>query len=232
VADTTHLSRAFGYVLKNAVEAMEKVDEQCITVNIASAAGGDFVAVRITDTGPGIPEEDLEKIWAAFYTTKGVRHAGLGLSACFQILKQLDGQISAVNDPAGGATFELLIPVYEGLPPAAELPTGRSILLVDDDDVWSRFVEMTLTRAGCAVTRSVEAHADLGVFDLILVDDALEATDVRATLKQLRAAGVGDKTLVVASSLRVERTMELMPFGVRDIVLKPYTPAGLAELVR
>jgi GAF domain-containing protein/CheY-like chemotaxis protein len=232
VADTTHLSRAFGYVLKNAVEAMERVDEQRITVNIALDDGGNFVAVRISDTGPGIPEEDLEKVWAAFYTTKGVKHAGLGLSACFQILKQLDGQISAANDPAGGATFELLIPVYEGLPPAAELPAGRSILLVDDDDVWSRFVEVTLTRAGCAVTRSVEAHADLDVFDLILVDDALEAADVRATLKQFRAAGVGDKTLVVASGLRVERTMELMPFGVHDVTLKPYTPAGLAALVR
>jgi hypothetical protein len=51
-------------------------------------------------------------------------------------------------------------------------------------------------------------------------------------LKRLRAAGVGDKTLVVASSLRVERTMELMPFGVRDVVLKVYTPAALAEMVR
>jgi GAF domain-containing protein len=237
LADTTQLNRAFGYVLTNALEAMEAADEPRITVHVEPADDGRFVAVRFTDTGPGIPEEDLEKIWAAFYTTKGSKHAGLGLSACLQILRQLEGQISAANVPGGGAMFELLIPVYDGPLPAADLPAGKSILLIDDDDdddgdSWSRFVEATLVGAGNTVTRSVDGQVGLHVFDLILVDDVLEAADVRTVLKRLRAAGASGKTLVVASSLRVERTMELMPFGVRDVVLKPYTPAALAELIR
>ena len=66
---------------------------------------------------------------------------------------------------------------------------------------------------------------------LILVDDALEAADVWTVLKRLKESGASGKTLVVASSLRVERTMELMPFGVRDVLLKPYTLAALAEIV-
>jgi GAF domain-containing protein/CheY-like chemotaxis protein len=241
VADTTQLSRAFGYVLRNALEAMEGMAEQHIAVEIALAGdarsedsrseGGRFVAVRITDSGPGIPEEDLEKIWAAFYTTKGAKHAGLGLSACYQILKQSDGQVSAANAPGGGATFELLIPVYDGPSLWAELPAGRSILLVDDDDSWSRFVEATLVGAGNTVTRSIDVQEDAAGFDLILVDDALAAADALDALKQLRSAALGDRTLVVASSLRVERTMALMPYGVRDVVLKPYTPASLVRLV-
>jgi GAF domain-containing protein/CheY-like chemotaxis protein len=256
VADTTQLSRAFGYVLRNALEAMEGMEAQQIAVEVAlagdvrsgdarsgdarsgDARSGDtrstdarFVAVRITDSGPGIPEEDLEKIWAAFYTTKGAKHAGLGLSACYQILKQSDGQVSAANAPGGGATFELLIPVYDGPSLWAELPAGRSILLVDDDDSWSRFVEATLVGAGNTVTRSIDVQEDAAGFDLILVDDALAAADALDALKQLRSAALGDRTLVVASSLRVERTMALMPYGVRDVVLKPYTPASLVRLV-
>jgi DNA-binding NarL/FixJ family response regulator len=81
------------------------------------------------------------------------------------------------------------------------------------------------------VTRSIDARDDVTGFDLILVDDALEAASVLDALRCLRSAAVGHKTLVVATSLRVERTMELMPYGVRDVVLKPYTPASLAALV-
>ena len=248
VADPTQLSRAFGYVLKNAMEAMKGADEQHIMIEIAPAralagaparalAGAPaddehMVAVRITDTGPGIPKEDLEKIWAAFYTTKGVKHAGLGLSACFQIIKQSDGRISAANAPSGGAVFELLVPTFDSPFPSAKLPADKSILLIDDNDAWSHFVQTTLVDAGNTVTCSVDGQVDLDTFDIILVDDAPESADIRAVLKQVRATGAGPKTLVVASSLRVERTMELMPFGVQDIVLKPYTVGALAELVK
>jgi GAF domain-containing protein len=231
VADTTHLRRAFGYVLRNALEAMEGATEQRITVGIAPSDEGRFVAVRIADTGPGIPEGQLDKIWASFYTTKGVQHAGLGLSACLQILKQIDGRVSATNVPGGGAMFELLIPVFDGPLPAARWPASKSVLLIDDDDAWSRFVEAALTNAGSAVTRSTDGQVDPAPFNLILVDGTLEAADTRAVLARLSSASASGKTLVVASSLQVERTMEWMPFGVRDVLLKPYTPAALARVV-
>ena len=231
VADTTQLSRAFGYVLRNALEAMKGVDKQHITVEVAPADGGRFVAARIADTGPGIPEEELDKIWAAFYTTKGAKHAGLGLSACLQILRQIDGQISAANLPDGGTLVELLIPAFDGPLPMKKLPSGRSILLVDDDDGWSRFADTTLTAASNTVTRSAAGQADPATFDLVLVDDVLERADSQAVLKQLSAAGEGGKTIVLVSEMRVERVMELMQFGIRDVLLKPYTPAALAEVV-
>jgi len=231
VADTTQLSRAFGYVLKNALEAVEGAAEQHIVVEVVPTDDARFVAARIADTGPGIPEGELDKIWAAFYTTKGAKHAGLGLSACLQIMRQIDGQISVTNLSGGGAMFELLVPVFDGPLPAAEWPAGKSVLLVDDDDAWSRFVEAALKDAGNTVTRSPDGHADPAAFDLILVDDTLDTADVKAVLERFKSAGVSEITLVLASSLRVERAMELMPFGVRDVLLKPYTPAALAEIV-
>ncbi|MBN1955678.1 MAG: GAF domain-containing protein [Anaerolineae bacterium] len=232
LADTTQLSRAFAYVLTNAMEAMQDAQEQQIVTEIAPAEEGDFVVVRIADTGPGIPEKDLDKIWAAFYTTKGPQHAGLGLSAALQILKQIDGQILATNAPEGGAVFELLIPACDGDHFVAELPAGRSFLLIDDDDAWRRFVTSVLEAQGNTVVHSVDGKdVDLAAADLILLDVVMEGGDSLEVLKRLAQAGVADKTIVVASSLRVEAAMELMSLGVRDVVLKPYTVGELATIV-
>lgn len=230
IADSTQLGRACGYILQNAVEALVGAPRQEIRVEIAPTNEGRFVDLRIIDTGPGIPEAELDKLWAAFHSTKGATHAGLGLSACVQILRQIDGQITARNVPGGGALFEMLIPAFSGEPPMTTLPHGRSILLVDDDDAWSRWAVTTLSAAGNQVARTTEA-VEPAAYDLILVDDALETADSTALVKQLTAAGAGGKLIVVASYLRVERTTSLLQRGVRDVVLKPYTPAALAGLL-
>jgi CheY-like chemotaxis protein len=187
------------------------------------------VAVRITDSGPGIPAEELDRIWAAFYSTKGATHAGLGLSATLQILRQMDGHVLATNIPDGGAQLELLLPVFDGELPSARLAADQSVLLIDDDDAWSRFAEKALVDAGSTVVRSADGRTDPATFDLILLDDVLEAADSEALLRWLGTLDAAGKVIVVASSLRVERMMELMRYGVRDVLLKPYVPAALAK---
>ncbi len=228
VADTMQLSRAFGYVLKNALEATAHVPSPSLIVEVAPA--GDFVAVRFADNGPGIPEENLDKIWAPFYTTKGVSHAGLGLAACERILNQGDGKVSVANKPDGGALFELLIPVFKGKSPATSLPSGKTILVVDDDDAWSQFIVKALTGAGNKVSRSAELPDDLTAFDVILLDDVLRAGNSSEILASLRQAGLVSKTLVVVSQMTAERATALMQVGIRDIHPKPYTTADLGAL--
>jgi K+-sensing histidine kinase KdpD len=230
-ADTTQLNRALGYVLKNAMEAIEGADEQRIVIEVAPTKDGRFVDVYISDTGPGIPEEDLDKVWTTFYTTKGEGHAGLGLAACLQIVKQLDGQVSAANVADGGALVTLSLPVCSEPSQQVGLPSDRSILLIDDADAWSRFVEGALTSAGSSVIHPTGGMIDPGTFDLILLDNVLETISSAQMLKRLKSMSLAAKTIVVASSLRVEQTTQLMRFGVKDIVLKPYTKAALAQVM-
>jgi GAF domain-containing protein len=233
VADPVQLIRAFRYVLQNAIEATDEVENPHIQVGLAPVErqGTLYVRTRIADNGPGIPEERMDKIWAAFYTTKGVKHAGLGLSACLQILKQIDGQIIADNRPEGGAVFDIFVPVFTGKDEPATFPTAKSILLVDDEDPWSDFVEDVLMKAGNTVARVSGGQADFGVFDIILVDDILEEADSTAVIKKISESGMGKKTLVVSSDLRVERTTKIIRYGVMDMFVKPYTKAGLAHLL-
>lgn len=233
IADTTQLSRAMGYVLKNAVEATACVDAPKIgvSVDVAEEKGRLYVVTTISDNGPGIPEDRLDKIWVSFFTTKGAKHAGLGLSACLQIVKQLDGKVSGRNLPDGGAAFELWVPVATATGPETSLPAGQNILLVDDDDAWSRFVAQVLVDAQNTVSRTTDVDVALADFDSILVDRVLETADAAALLKQIGKAGAGAKTLVVASSVRVEQTMALLRYGVCDVVIKPYTKAALAGML-
>ena len=229
-ADPTQLHRAFSYVLKNAVEATQDVAEPRIKVTIAPASKEGYLSVRVVDNGPGIPEVDLDKIWASFYTTKGTKHAGLGLSAARRIVKQLEGDLLAANRAGGGAVFEFLLAIREEEDATEALPSGWQILLIDNADAWQEEVTNILEQAGNHVTRALNVPDDLAPFDAILVDDVLADITSTQILSALRAAGAASRTLVVASRLNAERATQIVRFGVQDIRVKPYTVAGLADL--
>ena len=228
LADPLHLSRAFTYVLKNALEAVDGLEHPHIGVEIAPA--GEFVAVRITDNGPAIPDEVLDKIWVPFFTTKGRRHAGLGLSATMQIIRQLEGKARVENLPEGGVLVELLLPVDRRREPEVELPEGLKVLLLDDDDPWSRFVVETLEEAGNEVKRATVLEKPER-YDLILIDDVMAEGDSTQLLRDLRRIGASKKTVVVASRLGPEEATRLLQYGAKDVRPKPYSEAGLAELL-
>lgn len=229
LADATQLCRALGYVLQNAVEAVEGAAAPKIAVKVAPTEDGHYVAIRVTDNGPVIPEGDLDKVWAAFYTTKGLGHAGLGLSATLQIMRQLEGKVS-IGNVDDGVQVELRVPVAGGALARTLLPGGKKVLLVDDAGTWSQWLESALTDAGNTVVVATSVPEAAG-FDLILLDDVLVGNKTLPVIRQLRKSGLTGQTVVVASRLRVERTMELMNLGVRDVVAKPYTIVGLAEIL-
>jgi len=70
------------------------------------------VAVRISDTGPGIPPENLNLIFEPFFTSKEVGHGtGLGLAISYGIVENHGGTIRAENDPGSGASFVIELPL-------------------------------------------------------------------------------------------------------------------------
>jgi two-component system NtrC family sensor kinase len=104
--DGGQLRQVFDNLLKNAVEAMP--DGGVITV--ATEDGGGEFSVTVSDTGAGIPDENLPKMFSPFFTTKKVgKGTGLGLSVCYGIVKMHGGTIQAANNPGGGACFTVRI---------------------------------------------------------------------------------------------------------------------------
>lgn len=100
------LARAFANLLLNAAEAMSETGG---TVTVVLSSQGEGVEVRILDTGAGIAEANLERIWAPDFTTKS-RGTGLGLALVRQTIRAHGGAIWARNRPEGGAEFRVVLP--------------------------------------------------------------------------------------------------------------------------
>lgn len=104
--DSHQLRQVFDNIIKNAVEFMPEGG----TITITSRNAADEFIVRIADTGPGIPKDNLSQVFSPFFTTKPVgKGTGLGLPVCYGIVKMHGGSIQAGNNPAGGAYFEIRI---------------------------------------------------------------------------------------------------------------------------
>jgi signal transduction histidine kinase len=107
--EDTLLQLVFMNILLNALQAMQGGGE--LSINILTSAS--IVSVHITDTGCGIPERDIERVFDPFYTTSPVgKGTGLGLSICYSIVKQHGGSISVRSAEGVGSTFSVTLPLY------------------------------------------------------------------------------------------------------------------------
>ncbi len=163
-ADSTQLQQVFLNLLMNASEALGdeagtitiRTEEMTLDHEIPtlvapdrSLAAGDYVCIRITDTGCGMNETTLARIFDPFFSTKFTGR-GLGLAAVHGILRGHGGNIRAESEPGKGARFEVLLPRVDGSPATMEPVTEEkpssatwkgawkgtgTILVVDDEPV-------------------------------------------------------------------------------------------------
>ena len=109
VGDASQLQQAFVALLINAVEAMP--DGGSIVLASSDRTGEESVELRVSDTGPGIPQEHLDQIFEPFYTTKtSGKSMGLGLSVVYGILHRHRGSIQVESVEREGTTFILRLP--------------------------------------------------------------------------------------------------------------------------
>lgn len=102
-------------VLLNLINnSMDAMDSKGGKIAIRSVLDGDHIVVDVSDTGPGIPEANLERIFEPFFTTKPVgKGTGLGLSICYGIMKKMGGQITITSELGQGTTFHVHFPVQQ-----------------------------------------------------------------------------------------------------------------------
>jgi PAS domain S-box-containing protein len=104
------LNQVFMNLLVNAAQAMEKQGE----IRIVTRADDGYVEIRISDTGKGIPKENLSKIFDPFFTTKEVgKGTGLGLNVAYNIIKKHNGTIDVESTVGKGTMFTIRIPVQK-----------------------------------------------------------------------------------------------------------------------
>ncbi|MCK5171837.1 MAG: response regulator [Planctomycetes bacterium] len=93
----------------NAADAMDEKGHG--TLSVRTRTRENTVVIEVGDTGPGIPQDVLDKIWEPFFTTKPInKGTGLGLFVVCGVIEKHDGRITVENKPAGGALFTITLP--------------------------------------------------------------------------------------------------------------------------
>jgi PAS domain S-box-containing protein len=193
--DELQMKQCFYNLTKNAVEAMPEGGDLTIQMeNVRIPAGeildlkeGAYLKITFADEGIGIPEEHLSKVFDPYFTTKKMaaqKGQGLGLAACYSILKKHDGHITVKSKTGKGVSFVLYLPVrvapVQGKG-AEKISAGTVRVLIMDDEPDIREIERTyLERMGFEVTdvkdgqEAVDTYRkafDVGnPFDLVMLD--------------------------------------------------------------
>ena len=111
--DRVQLQQVIINLVINAVEAMESVADRPRELTIRSGRHDtDRVFLTVADSGVGVPDADLERMFTPFFTTKS-SGMGMGLSICRSIVEAHEGRLSASRNEGGGATFRFVVPVHE-----------------------------------------------------------------------------------------------------------------------
>lgn len=169
----------------------------------ARIPAGDYVVVKVSDKGIGIPSDKLHKIFEPFYTTKGVgKGTGLGLSTAYGIVKQTGGFIFVDSEPGSGTCFSLFFPAHDRMSKAeikapvenvkpSNVQGEGVILLVEDEAPVRAFASRALRLRGYTVLeaesaedalKTLEDHA-LSV-DVFVTDVVMPGMDGPSWVKQ------------------------------------------------
>jgi two-component system, NtrC family, sensor kinase len=169
----------------------------------AEGLAGEFVAIRIADTGVGIPAETLPHVFEPFFTTKEVgRGTGLGLSQVYGFAKQSGGTVAVASTVGQGTVITLYLPRTHEVPaatvgqakPQAETPGAGKALLVEDNAEVAEVAAAYLRQLGYTVKRAANGRealevlaSDCGidlVFSDILMPGGMNGLDLGLTIRR------------------------------------------------
>jgi PAS domain S-box-containing protein len=251
----THLSTVLMNLVVNAVDAMpdggELVIKSHTSFHSRLAGGfdrivpGDYAVITVTDTGVGIAEKDMAKIFEPYYSNKKMSRSsgsGLGLSVVYGIVKDHKGYYDVVSAPGKGTSFSLLFPVQsEAVGTSAKkedsLEGSESILVVDDDDEQRQLAADLLQSLGYHVTtadsgaEAIRRFSEQG-FDLVVMDMIMGDLDGLDTYSRMLEKKPGQRAIVVSGYAATERVEEMQRLGAGMYVKKPFTRQELGRAVR
>jgi PAS domain S-box-containing protein len=253
--DVNQMSHVFNNILINAKHAMPEGGTIMISANNIISPPEDIplfqrshVRIAISDQGPGIPDENLSRIFDPYFSTK-VQGSGLGLASSYSIIKKHKGHIVATSEPGKGATFTIYLQASDEPLPDEKVPdqppgTGRGkVLLMDDEEYILETTGEMLRDLGYDVTTAPDGAAAITLyrealdsdnsFDIVIMDltipggmggkEALaELLTVHPEVKAIVSSGYSDE--IILSNYN--------DYGFIDYLSKPYTFQDIAKILK
>jgi len=253
-----HLSKTVMNLVSNAAEAIAGAGK--ITISTENryvdrpirgydyVEEGDYVILVVSDTGVGISNEDIMRVFEPFYTKKkmGVSGTGLGMAVVWGTVKDHNGYVDIQSVVGKGTVFTLFFPVTKQ--ESAEydssfsiqdyMSRGESVLVVDDEK-HQRDIALTILkelgyRVGAvssgegAVEYLRKNPADLLVLDMLMGPN-IDGLDI---YKEILKLNPRQKAIITSGSFKSERVKEALKLGVGQYIKKPYTLESIGKAVK
>jgi PAS domain S-box-containing protein len=230
-----------------------------ITIEVDCLDGLNEVELRVSDTGQGISEDDLKRIFDDFVsidTSYGRRNSGtgLGLGITRRLTRALGGDMGAESILGEGSVFWVRLPMH---PPAhikagqgpdqpgrlsdsAALPevAPQNILVVEDNEINRQVLKAMLVRDGHSVTLACNGEDGVKLaqdtrFDTILMDISMPGMDGIETTLAIRRIGPNHDTPVIATTAHAlpNEVQAFRNAGMQDILIKPISADGLRQVL-
>jgi PAS domain S-box-containing protein len=252
-----HLSKTLMNLISNAAEAMPAGG--IITVSTGNrhlemplkgydtVAKGEYAVLTVTDSGIGISQDDLNKIFEPFFTKKSMGRSGtgLGMTVVWSTVKDHKGYIDVESIEGIGTRFDIYFPVTQLVAVQKEEKGSiddykgtESILVVDDSEEQREITKSLLEKIGYAVDVVVsgekaaeyikEHDADLVILDMIL-EPGMDGFDTYRKILETREK---QKAIIVSGFSETDRVRETIRLGAGSYLKKPYALIDLARAVR
>jgi signal transduction histidine kinase/streptogramin lyase/ActR/RegA family two-component response regulator len=220
-------------------------------VAIRSEWSGGQLRLEVSDTGPGMSEEQQARLFQRFEQGEGAKTAaryggsGLGLAICQELVAAMQGHIELQSQPLAGSTFRVLLPLP--LLPVAELPaasadidviavSSRRVLLVEDDSTVAEVVTGLLRGGGhtvCHAPHGLAALAELSTqtFDLAFLDLDLPGIDGFELARLIRSQGHRLPLVALTARADVQAEAQARQAGMTAFLRKPVLSRMLQETI-
>ena len=240
LASPSEIREVFTNLVLNASDAMPSGG----TITLRTRASDGRVRVEVSDDGVGIPPEHLEKIFTPFFSTKGSRGTGLGLSVSAGILQRHEGSIRVESVPGRGTTFTVDLPAAAGAAAerAAEIAldvlrasAGRILLVDDEADVREAMADI-LRLESHEVDEAPDGRAAIELassrsYDLIVSDLGMPGMSGIEVLRMMRDIQPEAATMLVTGWGQQLGTDRASEEGIDKILSKPVPMADLLRSV-
>jgi signal transduction histidine kinase/CheY-like chemotaxis protein len=253
-----HLSKVVMNLVSNAAEAMpdgghllistERRHIDCQTSVNEQIDEGEYAVLCVADTGIGISQEDLQRIFEPFYSKKtmGRSGTGLGMAVVWNSVRDHKGHITVKSVEGTGTKFGVYLPMVSNPltstkpqpTPEAYLGQGESILVVDDVQEQREMAIKILSKIGYSVHavgsgEKAIAYLRENSVDLLIVDMLMEpGMDGLETYQQALQIRPGQKAIIATGFSDASRVQEAHALGAGDCLKKPYLWSELGQAVR
>jgi PAS domain S-box-containing protein len=248
VADPGQLQQVFLNLIINAEAEVKSIHVGRLAIKTECA--GDSIRISFKDNGLGIAEENLERIFNPFFTTRKVgQGTGLGLSVCHGIITEHKGRIWAESQFGKGATFVVEIPIVkdshkldvaEAVVRETRKVDKARILVIDDETVIRKYVSQILAEEGHEVEATDSAEDALqkvnnNDYRAIILDIKMPGMSGIELYKHFQeiSPGLADKVVFMTGDMMGPSTMAFLSSSKAPYIVKPFDATQLkAELNR